>query len=146
MRWMLFHSVSVKACHIFKLVVTTRVNTVGPSAGLMRWQLKSMVASIAVCPVQSVQVILALPSLVEVFFTMRWFPSVNLPPWGKHLLINKGSCSLAKTVHLGKKSLSTVLPNLIPFVVVVSQVSILMTNQRVVRSAFGAVAIVTANR
>jgi len=71
---------------------------------------------------------------------------VNLPPWGKDLLINKGSCSLAKTVHLDKKLFSTALPNLIPFVVVVGQVSILMTYRRVVRSAFGAVAILTANK
>lgn len=71
---------------------------------------------------------------------------MNIPPWGKHLLINKGSCSLANTVYLDKKSLSTVRANLIPFVVVVSQVSILMTYRRVVRSAFGAVAIVTENR
>jgi len=64
-----------------------------------------MVASTGVCPAQFVQVNLALPSLVEVFFTMKWFPSVNLPPWGKDLLINKGSCSLAKSVHLDKKLL-----------------------------------------
>lgn len=77
---------------------------------------------------------------------MMWFPSVNVPPWGKHLLINKGSCSLAKRVQQDKKSLSIVLLDLMPFVVDASRVSTIMTNQRAVRNAFGVVAIVTARR
>ncbi len=77
---------------------------------------------------------------------MMWFPNVNGPLWGKRLLINKGSCSLAKPAQMEKKSLSIVLLNLIQFVVDASQVSTLMINQRAVRNAFGVVAMVTVRR